>query len=159
WADRHHIVYSARPNPRARSSIFNPPKKMPVDYPKRSLLRCGLDICSISQSIHTKAMPRPTTTPKNSNVRPGAVSMVSIHELMQAAYQLRASKERPRCRIHQGRPNLPGLSGPQHQLTGPDVLPAVDRSEISRRPEGGDASRTVYARGAALRSSSHRNPW
>jgi hypothetical protein len=53
---------------------------VPAAYPKRSLLRCGLDVCSISQIIHTKAVPKPTTTPKNSNVRPGAVSMVSIHE-------------------------------------------------------------------------------
>src|SRR6266849_4027362 len=35
-------------------------------YPNRSLLRRCLDICSISQSIHTNAMPKPTTTPKNS---------------------------------------------------------------------------------------------
>jgi hypothetical protein len=28
---------------------------------------------------HTRAVPRPTTTAKNSNVRPGAVSMVNIH--------------------------------------------------------------------------------
>ena len=62
-------------------------------YPKRSLLRCGLDICSISLSIHTKALPRPTTTPKNSNVRPGAVSMVNIHDAMQAAYQRLAPKK------------------------------------------------------------------
>ena len=61
--------------------------EMPVAYPKRSLLRGGLDICSISQSSHTKAVPRPTTTPKNSSVRPGAVSMVSIHSAMQGAYQ------------------------------------------------------------------------
>ena len=59
----------------------------PVVYPKRSLLRGGLDICSISQSSHTKAVPRPTTTPKNSSVRPGAVSMVSIRSAMQGAYQ------------------------------------------------------------------------
>ena len=53
-------------------------------YPKRSLLRCGLDVCSISHSIHTKAVPRPTTTPRNNSVRPGIVSivsMVSIHDL------------------------------------------------------------------------------
>jgi hypothetical protein len=52
-------------------------------YPKRSLLRRGLD--PTSQSIHTNATPRPTTTPKYGNVRPGAVSMVNIHNAMQAA--------------------------------------------------------------------------
>src|ERR1700694_2661012 len=62
-------------------------EKMSSAYPTRSLLRCGLEVCSTSQSIHTKALPRPTTTPKNSNVRPGAVSMVNIPDAMQAAYQ------------------------------------------------------------------------
>jgi hypothetical protein len=62
-------------------------EKMPVGYPNRSLLRRGLDTRSTSQSIQTKAMPRPTTTPKNSNVKPGAVSMVTIHNALQAAYQ------------------------------------------------------------------------
>lgn len=41
----------------------------------RPLLHHGLDTCSISQSIQTKAMPRPTTTNRSSNVRAGAVSM------------------------------------------------------------------------------------
>jgi hypothetical protein len=62
-------------------------EKMRVGYPNRSLLRRGLDTCSTSQSIQTTAMPRPTTTPKNSNVKPGAVSMVTIHNALQAAYQ------------------------------------------------------------------------
>ena len=62
-------------------------EKMRVGYPNRSLLRRGLDTCSTSQSIHTKAMPRPTTTPKNNNVKPGAVSMVVIHNALQVAYQ------------------------------------------------------------------------
>ena len=57
---------------------FVPLDKSAPRYPNRSLLRRDLDVCSISQSIHTKETPRPTTTPKNSNVRPGAVSMVSI---------------------------------------------------------------------------------
>jgi hypothetical protein len=57
-------------------------------YPKRSLLRCGLDTaCSISQNIQTTAVPRPTTTPRNTNVKAGAVSMFSIPDAMQAAYQ------------------------------------------------------------------------
>jgi hypothetical protein len=30
-----------------------------------------------------KAVPEPTTTPRNSNVRPGTVSMVSIHTSME----------------------------------------------------------------------------
>ena len=60
-------------------------EKMRVGYPNRSLLR--LDTCSTSQSIHTKAMPRPRTTPKNNNVKPGAVSMVVIHNARQGAYQ------------------------------------------------------------------------
>src|ERR1700731_3315495 len=63
-------------------------------YPKRSLLRRGLDICSISQSIHTKAVPRPTTTPKNSSVRPGAVSMLPIHEPLQKNQCKRRTSER-----------------------------------------------------------------
>jgi len=62
-------------------------EKMRVGYPNRSLLRRGLDTCSTSQSIHTKAMPRPRTTPKNNNVKPGAVSMVVIHNARQGAYQ------------------------------------------------------------------------
>ena len=65
---------------------------MPIGYRNRSLLRRRLDTCSTSQSIHTKATPRPTTTPKNSNVKPGAVSTVNIHNAMQAAYQRLASK-------------------------------------------------------------------
>jgi hypothetical protein len=61
-------------------------------YPKPSLLRCGLAIdfdvaCSISQNIQTTAVPRPTTTPRNTNVKAGAVSMFSIPDAMQAAYQ------------------------------------------------------------------------
>ncbi len=62
-------------------------EKMPVGYPNRSLLRRGLDTRSTSQSIQTTAMPRPTTTPKNSNVKPGAVSMVTIYNALQAVYQ------------------------------------------------------------------------
>jgi len=88
-------------------------------YPKRSRLRRGLDTCSTSQSIHTKATPRPTTTPKNSNVKPGAVSMLNIHHTRQAAYHGRASRKRPRCKIHQGRGNFPGCHGPQPYRTGP----------------------------------------
>jgi hypothetical protein len=49
-------------------------------YPKRSLLRRGLDACSISQSTHTMAMPSPTTRARSSNVRAGAVSMENIHQ-------------------------------------------------------------------------------
>src|SRR5258706_14774181 len=62
-------------------------EKMRAGYPNRSLLRRGLDTCSTSQSIHTKAMPRPTTTPKNNNVKLGAVSMVVIRNALQVAYQ------------------------------------------------------------------------
>jgi hypothetical protein len=58
-----------------------------VGYP-RSPLRRGFDVgCSISQNIQTKAVPRPTTTPRNTNVRAGAVSMFNIPDAMQAAYQ------------------------------------------------------------------------
>jgi hypothetical protein len=57
-------------------------------YPKRSLLRCGLDtVRSISQNIQTTAVPRLITTPRNTNVKAGAVSMFSILDVMQAAYQ------------------------------------------------------------------------
>jgi hypothetical protein len=61
-------------------------------YPKRSLLRFGLAIgleaaCPISQNIQTTAVPRLTTTPRNTNVKAGAVSMFSIPVAMQAAYQ------------------------------------------------------------------------
>jgi hypothetical protein len=57
-------------------------------YPRRSLLRCGLDtVCSISQSIQTMAAPRLMTTLSNTNVRAGAVSMFGIPDVMQAAYQ------------------------------------------------------------------------
>jgi hypothetical protein len=61
-------------------------------YPKRSLLRFGLAIgldaaCSNSQIIQTTAVPRLTTTPRNTNVKAGAVNMLSIHVAMQAAYQ------------------------------------------------------------------------
>jgi hypothetical protein len=61
-------------------------------YPRRSPSRCGfaivLDIArSISQKTQTKAVPRPTTTPRNTNVKAGAVSMFSIPDAMQAAYQ------------------------------------------------------------------------
>ena len=69
-----------------------PLEKAPSASPKRSPLRRDLDICSTSQNIHTKAVPRPTTTPKNSNVRPGTVNMVNIRETMQAVYQRAASK-------------------------------------------------------------------
>jgi hypothetical protein len=56
-------------------------------YPRRSLRR-GFDAgCSISQNIQTKAVPRPTTTPRNTNVRAGAVSMFNIPYAKQAAYQ------------------------------------------------------------------------
>ena len=59
-----------------------------VGYPPRSPLRRGFDVgCSISQNIQTKAVPRPTTTPRNTNVRAGAVSMFNIPDAMQAAYQ------------------------------------------------------------------------
>jgi hypothetical protein len=62
-------------------------EKILAGYPNRSLLRRGLDTRSTSQSIQTTAMPRPTTTPKNSNVKPGAVSMATIHNTLQVAYQ------------------------------------------------------------------------
>lgn len=58
-----------------------------ADYPKRPLLRCDLEGRSISQSIQTNADPRPTMTPRNSNVSPGVVSMLNIHNSMQALYQ------------------------------------------------------------------------
>ena len=59
-----------------------------VGYPPRLPLRRGFDVdCSISQNIQTKAVPRPTTTPRNTNVRVGAVSMFNIPDAMQAAYQ------------------------------------------------------------------------
>ena len=77
---------------RWRCALDSHVEKMPIGYPNRSLLRRRLDTCSTSQSIHTKATPRPTTTPKNSNVKPGAVSTVNIHNAMQAAYQRLASK-------------------------------------------------------------------
>src|SRR5882672_12623078 len=86
-----------------------PARKCRSAYPNRSLLRRCLDICSISQSIHTNAMPKPTTTPKNSNVRAGAVSMVNIHKSKQTPYQ-RVATKRPRCRIHQGRGNHAAVS-------------------------------------------------
>src|SRR5665811_1695250 len=57
-------------------------------YPKWLLLRCDLEVRSISRNIHTRAAPKPTTMPRNSNVRPGAVSMASIHGL-NAVYQCR----------------------------------------------------------------------
>ena len=59
-----------------------------VRYPPRPPLRRGFDIaCSISQNIQTKAVPRPATTTRNTNVRAGAVSMFDIPDEMQAAYQ------------------------------------------------------------------------
>jgi hypothetical protein len=64
-----------------------PDREDTAGYPNRSLLRRGLDTRSTSQSIQTTAMPRPTTTPKNSNVKPGAVSMATIHNTLQVAYQ------------------------------------------------------------------------
>jgi hypothetical protein len=58
------------------------------NYPRRSPLRRGFDAgCSISQNIQTKAVPRQTTTARNSNVSAGAVSMFNIPDAMQAAYQ------------------------------------------------------------------------
>jgi len=60
-------------------------------YYQRSLLRFGFAIlaavCSNSQSIQTTAVPRLTTTPRNTTVKAGAVSMFSIPVTMQAAYQ------------------------------------------------------------------------
>ena len=44
-------------------------------------------VCSISQIIQTTAVPRLTTTPRNTNVKAGTVSMFSIPDAMQAAYQ------------------------------------------------------------------------
>jgi hypothetical protein len=41
-----------------------PLEKAPSAYPTQSLSRCDLDICSTSQNIHTKAVPKPTTTPQ-----------------------------------------------------------------------------------------------
>jgi hypothetical protein len=59
-----------------------------VHYPPRPPSRRGFDIaCSISQNIQTKAVPRPATTPRNTNVRAGAVSMFNIPDAMQTAYQ------------------------------------------------------------------------
>jgi hypothetical protein len=59
-----------------------------VDYPPRSPLRRGFAVgCSISQNNQTKAVPKPTTTPRNTNVRAGAVSMFNIPDAMQTAYQ------------------------------------------------------------------------
>jgi hypothetical protein len=59
-----------------------------VSYPPRSPLRRGFAVgCSISQNNQTKAVPRPTTIPRNTNVRAGAVSMFNIPDAMQAAYQ------------------------------------------------------------------------
>jgi hypothetical protein len=88
-------------------------RRKPSAYPRRSLLRRDLAICSTSQNIHTKAAPKPTTTPKNSNVRPGTVNMVNIRETMQAVYQRVASKSGPGAKIHRGRWNPSRLSGPQ----------------------------------------------
>jgi hypothetical protein len=170
-ADRHNLLKArgatARTiaHPQAAQCLTGRPlEKTPSAYPKRSLLRCGLDICSISQSIHTKAVPRPTTTPKNSSVRPGAVSMLTIrepiqptnaNEVMQAAYQRAASKKRPRCKIHQGRINHLRCAAPQLYLTGPDGSPAIEGgSSISRRPGPGDsACRSASARVVAPCSS------
>ena len=101
-------------------------------YPKRSPLRRGLEVCSTSQSIHTNAIPKPTTTPRKSNVRPGAVSMVSIPYAMQAAYQLMTSGRQPRRRIHRGRPDLSRHPAPQLYLNGADTLRLPG---INRRPE------------------------
>jgi hypothetical protein len=64
------------------------PAARDLGYPPRLPLRRGFDVdCSISQNIHMKAVPRPTMTPRNSNVRAGAVSMFNIPDAMQAAYQ------------------------------------------------------------------------
>jgi len=46
--------------------------------PVRSPWRCDFETCSISQSAHTNAAPRPVTTPRNSRVRAGAESVVNI---------------------------------------------------------------------------------
>jgi hypothetical protein len=57
-------------------------------YPRRLPLRRGFAVgCSISQNNQTKAVPKPTTTPRNTNVRAGAVSMFNIPDAMQTAYQ------------------------------------------------------------------------
>src|SRR5256885_5260252 len=57
-------------------------------YPRRLPLRRDFAVgCSISQNNQTKAVPRPTTTPRNNNVKAGAVSMFNIPDAMQAAYQ------------------------------------------------------------------------
>ena len=62
-------------------------------YPKLSWLRLTLDMACLDmfrsnfQNTHTKAVPRATTIPRNSNVNPGAVSMFNIPDAMQAAYQ------------------------------------------------------------------------
>ena len=52
---------------------------LPKSYP-RSPLRRGFDAagCSISQNNQTKAVPKPTTTPRKRNVRAGAVSMFNV---------------------------------------------------------------------------------
>jgi hypothetical protein len=68
-------------------------------YPRRSPLRCGLDIrrsldivCSISQNIQTKAAPRAITTIKNINVNAGAVSMFNIPDVTRTAYLKQRSR-------------------------------------------------------------------
>jgi Tetratricopeptide repeat len=69
---RRHGVY-----PAVRSFFLQPAK----GAPGRSAaiqLRVGR-ACSISQNIQTKAIAKPTTTHKNSNVKAGAVSMAIVH--------------------------------------------------------------------------------
>jgi len=72
WRPCFFGVYSS-----LRALPERPLEKAPLAYPKRSLLRRDLDICSTSQNI----VPKPTTTPKNSNVRPGTVNMVNIRDM------------------------------------------------------------------------------
>jgi len=68
---------TARGYPAARSFFFQPAKGA-AGRSAAIQLRVGR-ACSISQNIQTKAIAKPTTTHKNSNVRAGAVSMASIH--------------------------------------------------------------------------------
>src|SRR5215212_5111863 len=87
-------------------------------YPRRPLRR-GFDVgCSISQNIQTKAVPRPTTTPRNTNVRAGAVSMFNIPDAMQATYQRRQSNSGLDVTNTGAAPFIPTASDQPHTCTG-----------------------------------------
>jgi hypothetical protein len=67
-----------QPSAMTAASQAPPRALLPKSYP-RSPLRRGLDAgCSISQNSQTKAVPKPTTTPRKRNDRAGAVSMFNI---------------------------------------------------------------------------------